>query len=130
MGLLTWGDFVAHSGRVLAFKIECDSLDDDDWKCAAGMIAKVVPPFGRVVGIPRGGLKLAEALDSHCTDSPRLLIVDDVWTTGGSMREARESALVEMGTSQSLIIGAVLFARGPSPYWVIPVFRLNAGLWV
>lgn len=126
MGLLQWGDFTGHSGRTLHFKIECDALDDEDWACAAGMISRIVPPFDRVVGIPRGGAKLAFALEQHCTEgSERILIVDDVWTTGESMREHRQ--LIESEWDDP-IHGAVLFARGPTPYWVNSVFRLDGGL--
>jgi adenine/guanine phosphoribosyltransferase-like PRPP-binding protein len=53
-------------------------------------------------------------------ESDRLLIVDDVWTTGGSMEEHRAGRDA---------IGAVLFARGPVADWVTPLFTLNELAW-
>jgi hypothetical protein len=48
------------------------------------------------------------------------LIVDDVLTTGASMEAAR--AKLWPG---SLPLGVVIFARGPCPDWVWPIFRLD-----
>ena len=46
----------------------------------------------------------------------RLLIADDVWTTGGSMRAAR---------GEREAIGVVAFSRGPLDRWVTSVFALT-----
>ena len=55
-------DFVGHSGDTLNWKIECDALDKKEWQCIAKMIWERCPPFKQAVGIPRGGITLAECL--------------------------------------------------------------------
>ena len=120
MGLITLGDFTSHSGLQLPFKIECDALTDDDMEAIASIISKSFA-FGSVHGIPRGGLRLAQKLTRYVGDI-RLpaLIVDDVLTTGTSM--------IEYGNSRAIrrpYIGVVIFARGPCPSWVHPIFRVG-----
>ena len=101
MNLFQLGKFVSHAGNELEWKIECDALTDDDWECLAKMISEKTQ-FGSVYGIPRGGTKLANALEKYCNPKSSIrLVVDDVWTTGKSMRD------VIKGTD----IGFVVFAR-------------------
>ena len=51
------------------------------------------------------------------------LIVDDVYTTGGSIKEARN----ELGWDDA--VGIVLFARTPFvPDWIIPIFKMSWSL--
>ena len=106
--------FIAHSSRRLDWKIECDALTDEDWDTLAWRVAQNVR-FGSVYGIPNGGIRFARALEPYVTSGPRL-IVDDVLTTGKSMREARQS---------SSDLGVVVFARGICPHWVTPIFSLT-----
>lgn len=108
--------FTSHAGLPLTFKIECDALTDEDIRCCAHEIAKRVPPFRTVEGVPRGGLRLAEALRPHTRASGDLLIVDDVLTTGESMERHR--------SGRTAAVGAVIFARGPCPWWVTPLWAL------
>ena len=82
------GDFTSHAGLPLKWKLECDAITDEEWRCLAKMIMDYQDrPFSKAVGIPRGGVKLAEALNEYAsgddTDFP--LICDDVFTTGTSM---------------------------------------------
>jgi len=42
-------------------KIECDALTNSDWMALAFMISERIT-FNKVVGIPRGGTKLANEL--------------------------------------------------------------------
>lgn len=119
MTLLVPGEFTSHSGQTLHWKIECDALTLDDWAGAARMAVDYLPPFGDVFGIPRGGLAFADALRPYCTQGP-LLIVDDVCTTGASLEAARVWWAHQP-------IGCVLFARGPCPPWVTPLFSTPAG---
>jgi hypothetical protein len=101
MNLFQLGNFVSHAGRELEWKIECDALTDEDWECLAKMISERCA-FGSVYGIPRGGVKLQKALEKYCDPkNPFRLVVDDVYTTGKSMRE-------EMKHGD---IGFVVFAR-------------------
>lgn len=117
MNLFQAGDFDLHSGGTSNWKIECDALKDDDWQTLAKLIAERVPAFGSVYGIPHGGVPLAQFLGPYATEGP-LLIVDDVLTTGESMQHAHEI--------QPDAIGSVVFARGPCPAWVTPLFQMVA----
>ena len=101
MNLFQLGNFVSHAGNELEWKIECDALTDDDWECLAKMISEKTE-FGSVYGIPRGGTKLADALQKYCKPNhPIRLVVDDVWTTGKSMRDVMKKG----------DMGFVIFAR-------------------
>lgn len=105
--------FTMHSGAPSDFKIECDALTYEEIETFALLISKRFK-FGNVVGIPQGGYRIGTALKKYCTEG-RLMIIDDVLTTGRSMEEYRQGWDA---------IGVVLFARGPCPEWVHPVFQL------
>lgn len=119
MSLFGLGKFILHSGKHSNFKIDCDFLDEGDLACLSVLIVKSVGSFGKVVGISTGGDRLAKKLESWCTwkDSEIVLIVDDVLTTGRSMKEMRKKY---PGAK-----GAVIFARGKCPKWVKPIFKLE-----
>jgi hypothetical protein len=83
------GEFTSAAGLELPFKIECDALSSEDWECIAYVGSKMLRPFGRVIGVPRGGLALAEAMRPYVTPGSLVpLVVDDVWTTGKSLSAA------------------------------------------
>ena len=104
MDLFQRGDFILHSGRKAAWKIGCDALTDEDIVALAEMVRQVAASFSWVSGVPRGGLRLAKALELFVSsDAVGGLIVDDVLTTGGSMAHHRAALLPR---SQG--------ARGPS----------------
>ena len=109
--LFEQGRFVLHSGTATNWLINCDVLSKESLDTLARIITDKVGPFGECVGIPRGGLRIASALQNYVTSGPRLL-VDDVLTSGASMEEMRCE-----GDK-----GAVIFARGPCPGWIVPVF--------
>lgn len=111
-------DFTAHSGDVLTWKIECDALSVFDIETLAYLIS-CNTKFSEVYGVPTGGLKLMVALQQYSTHDPHnhVLIVDDVLTTGTSMEEFKSKLILEQDP-----IGVVIFARGPCPDWVTPVF--------
>lgn len=89
MGIFKNEAFVSHTGLRLLFKIECDGLDQEDIETVAAIIGRSFY-FKAVVGIPRGGLRLAEALEKFCQPGALdTLLVDDVSTSGSSMKEAR-----------------------------------------
>lgn len=120
MNLFQTGSFTLHSGEVSTFKIDCDALTKKDLQAIALQLTLRVAPFSAVKGVPRGGLKLAAALQPYVSyNAGRLLIVDDVFTTGASMEEFRDS----MNTYYDPI-GAVIFARGKTPSWITPLFRM------
>lgn len=116
--LFQLGDFTLHGGERAGWKIDCDALTPIDWQALAQMLADLLPPFGTVEGVPRGGCKLAAALREHASvDSGPLLIVDDVLTTGASLEAQRAGRHA---------LGAVIFARGVCPAWVTPLFQMSA----
>lgn len=120
--LFVLGDFVMHSGGIGKYKIECDALSDASIDCLAYMIAERVGEFSHVHGIPRGGLRLQKAMEKYTSPCPaRLLIVDDVFTTGTSMEQAR----ADMAKHFRHIWGAVIFARGSCANWITPLFRME-----
>lgn len=124
------GDFTLASGERTRWKIECDALTPTDWDALALMTMERFPHrFVEVVGVPRGGEPFANALDLY-TDldamSRRALVVDDVWTTGGSMERFVEQhaelvALDYMGHLDR----AVVFARSPVPEGVVALFQMG-----
>lgn len=119
MNLFVHQNFQSHAGLTLDWKIECDALADADWQTLAFVVAnKMRISFGHVVGIPRGGLKFAEALQAYKGDSETTLLVDDVLTTGKSMAEWRATLLEP-------VLGVVVFARKRAPEWVLPMFELK-----
>lgn len=113
-------EFTSHSGLLLPFKIDCDALTDGDLDTLAAAIARRVRAFRSALGVPRGGVRLADALRPYAAGvrTYPFLIVDDVLTTGKSMEEARDRA----GANS---IGAVIFARGPCLEWITPLFIEN-----
>ena len=118
------GDFTLASGESSAFKIECDALSDDEITVLARLLWERIPhPFRSVWGVPTGGLRLAEALVPYCReDADIVLLVDDVWTTGGSMYRFSSSLTHDPGPQH----GAVLFARAQTPLWVTALFTMPA----
>lgn len=120
-GWLQLADLTLHSGRRSCYKVECDDLTDEEVAAACALLAKILPPFGAVSGVPTGGYRLEAAMAPHATFGPTL-VVDDVWTTGGSVHAWQEHLGVESLT-------AVLFARGPVPPYVTALWTLHPGLW-
>ena len=103
------------SGDLSDWKIECDALSFSDWEGLARMAVELLPNFGEVIGVPRGGLALAKAMRPWATDGKRL-VVDDVFTTGGTIRK-----FMQRGD-----IGLVAFARKMPPSNIIPIFIYGA----
>ena len=108
------GNFTGASGKMLPWKIECDDLTSGDWECIASACVKHLPKFSDVWGVPRGGIIFADVLQKYRYKGPPnvvglpVLIVDDVWTTGGSMTKFAEETI---GLRPGQWIGLVAFAR-------------------
>jgi hypoxanthine phosphoribosyltransferase len=122
--MIEFGEFRSHSGLSLPWKLECDDLSDNDIRAFAAIIATKFS-FREVYGIPRGGLRLANALQRYTVSHKNypLLIVDDVLTTGLSMEEAKK----ELGKIGSNANGVVLFSRtNVIPSWIFPIFILSS----
>lgn len=111
MNLFDMGGFVLHSGQSSYWRMNCENLSDDDWHCIAVQLRNMIPlPWGKVLGIPRGGLKLAEKLgEFNMQGVPRILIVDDVMATGTSFRDYINEHKHTFKGSE--IIRAVAFSR-------------------
>jgi hypothetical protein len=116
MSLFRYGRFTLHSGGESDFRIDCDALTDDDLASLAAFIVPKLPPFRSVEPVPRGGVRLAEALRLYAQAAGCLLIADDVLTSGASMETQRDGRDAR---------GVVLFSRSMSwPSWVWPLFVL------
>ena len=112
--LFTSGDFTSHAGLPLKWKIECDAIRPEEWETLAQMIMEYeTMPFREVSGIPTGGMALASALDKYKSPDADdfVLVVDDVWTTGMSMKDHIKEKHPEKLHHQ--INRWVVFARSP-----------------
>lgn len=118
MNLFQQGKFTLSSGQSSPFKIDCDALSDEDIATLAFIVKEKIPRFRTVEGVPTGGLRLAKALEKYATPDEVgvVLIADDVYTTGGSMRKQR--------ANRTSALGVVIFARGPVENWVMPIFQM------
>ena len=115
--LLQFGWFCSHSKFQLPWKIDCSAFSDGDWECIASIIRWKFA-FSKVIGIPRGGLKLQKLLEGYTELGYPTLIVDDASTANNSFIEARKDI-------EGPVFGVVVFARGPVPNWVWPIFTVN-----
>ena len=115
MDLFQKCNFISHAGLQLNWKIEMDALSDAEWDTCATMIMEYQKrPFYKAEGIPRGGVKLANALNKYASGDPidQVLICDDVYTTGASFREyiSDKYPMWTMGQGYRWVV----FARKPS----------------
>lgn len=125
--MIELGHVQLNSGLCSDYKLVADDFIKDNLDGLAHLIRKLAGPYSNVYGIPRGGSLLEEALLPHVARSlsTTVLVVDDVLTTGGSFKRAREKLA---GTYQH-IIGITVFARGPCPYWVRSIFQMPEPFW-
>ena len=123
MNLFQSVDFVSHSGLELKWKIECDALSDPEWFTISQMIMEISVPFKEAIGIPRGGTKLGNLLNQYGTRKKEdpILLVDDVLTTGESMKEFKTK---RTWRNPADYIGWVVFARTKTPKWVTALFQM------
>ncbi len=125
MNLFSSGLFSLHSGAQTDFKIDCDSLTGGDLHTLASMATKILPPFSSVAGIPTGGERLAKEMEFFIDrTADRFLICDDVLTTGQSFWNFKAK------WPGRECVGLTIFARGPCPSWVVPIFTINPTLGV
>lgn len=135
MSLFQWGNFKLHSGEESWWRIDCDDLTESEIELFAHMIMKYVGHPIHEVACPTShagsaALKLRDALKpslSHfIKEKYRVLIVDDVLTTGTSMIEKKKE-IDNSGfyPTKPEFVGAVIFARGKCPDWVTPIFQLS-----
>jgi hypothetical protein len=135
MDLFQLGDFTLNSGAKSRWKLECDALTPGDIEALAEMVRQMVGAFSSVEGVPRGGLRLAEALKPFAGISGPHLIVDDVLTTGGSMERTRDAYWLRKYGPGSAVkvgdpVGTVIFARGQRLPWVSALFQMPECFWL
>lgn len=127
--LFQLGEFKLHTGIRSQYKIECDSLTKKDWETLAKLVS-VNYSFGRVFGVPKGGLPFEKALEKykkgdHLYTHQNILIVDDVFTTGVSMEGTKKLVMEQFpNKKEKNIIGVVVFARNLPPTWIKPIFQM------
>lgn len=128
MKLFQDGDFKSHAGLPLKWKLECDAITDDEWRCLAKMVMDYQErPFYKAVGIPRGGLKFAEAMNEYASgnEEDSIMICDDVFTTGTSFKEFINENYPMWSAGQGF--RWVVFARRPCyehPHHVRALFTM------
>ena len=128
MKLFQDGDFKSHAGLPLKWKLECDAITDDEWRCLAKMVMDYQErPFYKAVGIPRGGLKFAEAMNKYASgnEEDSIMVCDDVFTTGTSFREFINENYPMWSAGQGF--RWVVFARRPCyehPHHVRALFTM------
>lgn len=128
--LFQYGSFTGHSGISLPWKLDCDALTDGDLEALAEIVRQKFI-FSDVHGVPRGGIRFAEALRPHCKPGYPTLIVDDVMTTGKSMIEMRHT-LRSCGLTDP-VIGVVMVSRcgghnsyhSACPSWIWPIMVVS-----
>lgn len=125
MTLFQSGNFTLHSGQKSNWKIECDSLTNEDWATLARLAVTRLPPFGLVIPVETGGVKFAAALSEYQTYSQYILVADDVLTSGRSLEEAMQWVRNKYRIHINDIFGVVAFDRSRfSRYHVFPIFKM------
>lgn len=110
--MFRFGEIELSAGGTSDWKIECDDLTPEEIKGIAKIIFDNAGPFRFAIGVPRGGLPFAHELNvlnafRRISDSYPILLVDDVWNTGGSLLRMR----AKMPLNQPCLKWAA-FARG------------------
>ncbi len=122
MSLIQLANFTLSSGSKSSFKLVADQFIEENLEGLVHLIKHLVGPFSSVFGVPRGGLRLAEALKSFAGQDGLMLLVDDVLTSGRSMERLKQQVFGERVAPPC--VGAVIFARGAVPSWIKAVFQL------
>jgi len=118
--------FKSHAGKPLSWKIECDTLSQEDIDCLADLIC-MTHSYRDVEHPPTKSanlINLVGKLSLHKTSDGDYdyLIVDDVFTTGKTMNEIYEHLHTKHDKKTK---GVVIFARSECPHWITPIFQLN-----
>lgn len=85
-----FGEFLNRAGHPTHFLIQGQALADEDFAALATYVAPLLQPFSSVVGIPRTGVRFAEALRAHAVAEGGRLIADDVVYTNARFHDIWE----------------------------------------
>lgn len=127
MSLFKKTDFQMPTGGMAHYKIDGGALTDEDLDALAYIVSEKLRTFANrdksairmVYGATETGERFAKAFEPYTdTFGSITLIVDDVLTSGATMENAR----MRYGVADAL--GVVIFARGPAPDWVKPIFSM------
>lgn len=123
-------------GTKLDWVIDCDDFTDTELGIFAKLIISKYPDFFLVTHpnshygscVPRLAKAIADIKIGTPLDQAKyILIVDDVLTSGKSMEDLaigyREKRTWDPRFQN--IVGAVIFARGPCPAWITPLFSMQ-----
>ena len=123
--LFQTGDFILHSGQKSRRLIDCSALTDEDIKTVAEWLTELRGGFKLVFPVSESVARLAKAMEhEQCEFNSRVLIVDDVLSTGASMWGKRAELAKTYGWDK--IIGAVIFARRPTPDWIVALWNIGS----
>ena len=117
MNLFISEDFIYPAGLPLTWKVEGDAVSEGDYEALAKIVSEKIK-FKDVVGIPRGGIPFENALKQYASNDKNdpLLICDDVYTTGTSMREVYQEGA----------IGIVVFVRNEFTVdWITSIWHMS-----
>lgn len=135
MSIFQRGTFILNSSNVSRWKLELDDATDEEIATFAYMAIDTcrVPCFGSIVPVPKGksaskvdnAKRIADAMQRYVIPDVRTtLIVDDVFTTGGSINQCREGYAAQH--PGIYVSGFVIFARSPTFGWVNALFTMGA----
>jgi orotate phosphoribosyltransferase len=129
--LFECGDFTLASGKKSDFKIHIEGLGNVNVEALAEKIAKSFQ-FRLAVGVPKGGSYFAHCLNMRATKGAKVvLLVDDVYTTGGSICDLRQTLHFSKDVD---VYGVVIFARNAvneeNGKWIRALFTCHPWLGV
>ncbi len=121
--------FKSSAGLDLLWKIECDRMAPGDWECLAARVAERFT-FQYVYGVPKGkptgkdnGAAFADACRKHTTDDgDYYMIVDDVWTTGGSIEATKKATEHRFPNLPRVGVTAWNRSGKVPPQWIASIF--------
>jgi len=141
------GPFTLHSGGKSPYLIDCSALSHDDWRTLAETAVPLLPPFGTVEGIPRGGLAFAAALRRYesCTcghhhylhsfqgwmqrpvpchecGCEKFTGIDTLLIADDVLTTGRSMEEWRRKCGAKVVAGVVAFARTVPPPWITPRF--------
>jgi predicted oxidoreductase (fatty acid repression mutant protein) len=118
--------------------VDLNALSDDELRCMAQvgrmkLVKRGIYSIREVRHIPTGAKRFSDIFIKENptyfnSASPRVLIIDDVLTTGFSMWEKRLEVANELekthrGSSWKDTVGLVIFSRDETPTWITTIWQ-------